>query len=98
MIFLELVHFGDRGVIRVFWSYSSKIYMTPSLLGLGDGTNRRAVADLGGVGQVKKQIPPLGEPLCSSDHPPIAHPPPFVFVTPILLCKIKKNAGMELLL
>ena len=89
---------GDGGVLGVLGSYSSKFYMTLSFLGLGNSANRCAVADLGGVGQVKKQIPPLGEPLCSSDHPPIAHPPPFVFVTPILLCKIKKNVGKELLL
>ena len=41
---------GDR-VLGVVWYFSSNICITPSFLGLGNGTIVFAVADLGGVAQ-----------------------------------------------
>ena len=59
---------GDGGVLGVLGSYSSKFYMTLSFLGLGNSANRCAVANLGGVGQVKFKIVPHRQPICHSEH------------------------------
>ena len=48
----------------------SNIYMTPSFLGVGDGTIVTAVVGFGGVGIVKIKIVPRREPLRRSQHAP----------------------------
>ena len=93
-LFFESVRMGGDRVLGVVWYFSSNIYMTPSFLGLGDGTSVSAVVDLGGVG-IQKKIIPRREPLCHSRGSPRWCVPPAVLAGCVLLCKMKKNVGME---